>query len=113
MLGVAFDLDGTLLDSVDAHVDSWIKAFQEHGLEEISRDEMYRLIGLPGEVIVKKIGGVKAFKKYRSIRKTKDSLFMKMIDRGDVSIYSDVEDTLMGLKDGRLYPCGYRVLPPL
>jgi len=101
VLGVAFDLDGTLLDSVDAHVESWIKAFQEHGLEEISRDEMYRLIGLPGEVIVKKIGGVKALKKYQSIRKTKDSLFMKMVDRGDVTIYPDVEDTLMKLKDKR------------
>jgi len=101
VLGVAFDLDGTLLDSVDAHVESWIKAFQEHGLEEISRDEMYRLIGLPGEVIVKKIGGVKALKKYQSIRKTKDSLFMKMVDRGDVMIYPDVEDTLMKLKDKR------------
>lgn len=29
--GAIFDIDGTLIDSVDAHAESWSKAFAEHG----------------------------------------------------------------------------------
>ena len=104
VLGIAFDLDGTLLDSVDAHVESWIKAFEENGIKGISKGELYKLIGLPGQVIVEKVGGVEAMKKYRSIRELKDEVFIDMLDRGVVKVYADVEDTLMILRDK-----GYRL----
>ena len=45
VVGIVFDLDGTLLDSVDVHVESWIEAFEGHGVRKVSRDELYRMIG--------------------------------------------------------------------
>lgn len=99
ILGIVFDLDGTLLNSVDAHVESWLKAFIEHGYTNISREQLYGLIGLPGESIVEIIGGEEALKKYNSIRRVKDKLFMELFKEGYVELYLDVEDTLAILSD--------------
>ena len=99
IMGIVFDLDGTLLNSVDAHVYSWIRAFKEHGITQYTKDELYNLIGLPGQTIVEIIGGKKALEKYKSIRKKKDEAFKKFFKEGLVPLYPDVEDTLMILKD--------------
>jgi HAD superfamily hydrolase (TIGR01509 family) len=108
---IVFDLDGTLLDSVDAHVESWIKAFEKHGIKGISKDELYKLIGLPGQVIVERIGGVYAIENYRSISEIKDAMFIKLINRGIVKIYPDAEDTLIELRD-RGYKLGLSTSTP-
>lgn len=44
---VLFDLDGTLIDSVDLIVDSYRHVFATHGLPEHSRDEILVGIGTP------------------------------------------------------------------
>jgi len=44
---VLFDLDGTLIDSVDLIVDSYQHTFRTHGLRAHSRDEIVAGIGTP------------------------------------------------------------------
>ena len=46
--GVILDIDGTLVDSNDAHARSWITALTEHGYQ-IEFDEVRRLIGMGGD----------------------------------------------------------------
>jgi pyrophosphatase PpaX len=44
---VLFDLDGTLIDSVDLIVDSYLHTFRTHGLRESSREEILAGLGRP------------------------------------------------------------------
>lgn len=44
---VLFDLDGTLIDSVDLIIDSYHHTFRQHGLTLISREELIEGIGTP------------------------------------------------------------------
>ncbi|HWB77917.1 MAG TPA: HAD-IA family hydrolase [Nannocystaceae bacterium] len=44
---VAFDLDGTLLDTTGLIVDSFVHVCETHGLQGLSRDHWERGIGLP------------------------------------------------------------------
>jgi len=54
--GCIFDLDGTLLDSVELRINAWKKAFEHEGIPADS-DKIRPLIGIPGEELVRKIGG--------------------------------------------------------
>ncbi len=49
-----FDLDGTLVDSVDAHVRAWIDALAELGVRA-SEDEVRPLMGLPAGEIARRL----------------------------------------------------------
>lgn len=42
---VIFDIDGTLIDSVDAHAESWVKTFEKFG-RKVSFDQAKKLIGM-------------------------------------------------------------------
>src|SRR5690606_9995262 len=44
---VLFDLDGTLIDSVDLIVDSYLHTFRSHGLPESSREQILAGLGRP------------------------------------------------------------------
>ncbi|MCD6084328.1 MAG: HAD family hydrolase, partial [Desulfurococcales archaeon] len=48
-----FDLDGTLINSVEAHVNTWIASFKYVGYEVKNKD-VKKLIGLSGRDIVYK-----------------------------------------------------------
>lgn len=48
---VIFDLDGTLVDSVDYHAEAWVKAFQQYGYD-FSFDKLRQQIGKGSEYIV-------------------------------------------------------------
>nr|WP_303652532.1 HAD family hydrolase [Paludisphaera mucosa] len=49
--GVLLDVDGTLVDSNDAHADAWVHAFREHGFD-ISFDAVRDRIGKGGDKMV-------------------------------------------------------------
>ena len=48
---ILFDIDGTLVDSNDFHVDAWIEAFAEHG-HDPDRDAIRAQIGKGGDMLV-------------------------------------------------------------
>ena len=57
MKAVLFDVDGTLVDSNDAHADAWVRAFAEHGVT-VDRDQVRRGIGMGGDKLMPQVSGI-------------------------------------------------------
>jgi HAD superfamily hydrolase (TIGR01509 family) len=55
--GVIFDVDGTLVDSNDAHAWSWVDVFNENG-HDATFDEVRALIGMGGDKLMPEAIGV-------------------------------------------------------
>ena len=54
---VLFDIDGTLVDSNDAHAHAWVKAFREAGIH-VGFDEVRRRIGKGGDKLMPEVSGI-------------------------------------------------------
>ena len=54
---VLFDVDGTLVDSNDAHARAWVQAFAEHGVT-IDFARTRRCIGMGGDKLMPQVSGV-------------------------------------------------------
>jgi HAD superfamily hydrolase (TIGR01509 family) len=52
--GVIFDVDGTLVDSNDAHAHAWIEAMEERG-DKVSFDKVRPLIGMGGDKVLPEV----------------------------------------------------------
>jgi len=55
--GVIFDVDGTLLDSNDAHAHAWVEALGEHG-HRVDFDRVRPLIGIGGDKLLPTVAGI-------------------------------------------------------
>ena len=55
---VLFDIDGTLVDSNDAHADAWVRAFAEHDIT-VDRDHVRRCIGMGGDKLMPEVSGIR------------------------------------------------------
>lgn len=53
------DLDGTIVNSVDAHARAWVAAFRESGYD-VSIDQVRSLLGMPGDQMLAYLLGVPA-----------------------------------------------------
>ena len=56
--GIIFDIDGTLVDSNDAHAQSWVDTFAETGYD-VPFDVVRALIGMGADKLLPKTIGVK------------------------------------------------------
>lgn len=74
---VLFDVDGTLVDSNDAHARAWVAAFAEHDLH-IEFSEVRRRIGMGGDKLMPDVSGVE-----------EDSTLGAAIARRRSSIFAD------------------------
>ena len=54
---VIFDLDGTLVDTVETRIDAWLETFEEVGLHA-TRDILVPLIGLDGRRLAREIAAL-------------------------------------------------------
>jgi HAD superfamily hydrolase (TIGR01509 family) len=54
---VLFDVDGTLVDSNDAHAEAWVKAFTEHGIT-VDSALVRRCIGMGGDKLMPAVSGM-------------------------------------------------------
>ena len=54
---VLFDVDGTLVDSNDAHATAWVRAFNEHGVK-VDPIEVRRSIGMGGDKLMPRVSGI-------------------------------------------------------
>ena len=54
---VLFDVDGTLVDSNDAHATAWVKAFNEHGVK-VDPIEVRRSIGMGGDKLMPRVSRI-------------------------------------------------------
>jgi phosphoglycolate phosphatase-like HAD superfamily hydrolase len=57
--GVLLDIDGTLVDSNDAHARSWVEALAEHGYE-VPYEKVRKLIGKGGDKLLPEVSGIRA-----------------------------------------------------
>lgn len=57
--GVLLDVDGTLVDSNDAHARAWVAALAEQGIR-VKREEVRRLIGMGGDKLLPAIADIDA-----------------------------------------------------
>jgi HAD superfamily hydrolase (TIGR01509 family) len=55
--GIILDIDGTLVDSNDAHARAWVEALAEHGVD-VSFAEVRRLIGMGGDKLLPKVAAI-------------------------------------------------------
>lgn len=55
ILGIIFDCDGTLTDSMPVHYLSWKQAFDAHGIE-FTEERFYAMGGMPSDKIVAEMG---------------------------------------------------------
>jgi len=95
-----FDLDGTLIDSVDAHVTTWVKAFKVVAGVTVDEEDIYPLIGMSGKDIVRKVLGEVSESEYVRIRWVKDRAFMKELREGRVTLFPGVNQALRMLRKG-------------
>jgi HAD superfamily hydrolase (TIGR01509 family) len=54
---VLFDVDGTLVDSNDAHADAWVKAFTKHGVT-VDWARVRRCVGMGGDKLMPEVSGL-------------------------------------------------------
>ena len=57
--GIIFDVDGTLVNSNDAHADSWVETFSEAGYD-VPFDVVRPLIGMGGDKLLPKTIGIES-----------------------------------------------------
>jgi HAD superfamily hydrolase (TIGR01509 family) len=55
--GILFDLDGTLVDTVEKRIQGWMQTFAEIGIEA-DRDHVARLIGADGKRLAREVAAV-------------------------------------------------------
>src|SRR5215213_7034884 len=55
--GILLDMDGTLIDSNDAHARAWYRAFADNG-EPVAYDEIRQRIGMGGDNLIPAILGI-------------------------------------------------------
>src|SRR5262249_30587302 len=55
--GVILDVDGTLVDSNDAHAHAWVQALAEHGLA-VRFEAVRPLIGMGGDTLLPRVAGM-------------------------------------------------------
>ncbi|HJU88244.1 MAG TPA: HAD family hydrolase [Gemmatimonadaceae bacterium] len=54
--GLIFDLDGTLVDTNDAHIESWVRAFKQNGFT-VRREQIVPLVGMGSDKLAPAILG--------------------------------------------------------
>ncbi len=87
---VIFDLDGTILDSIELRIKSWQRAFEDY---KISTDpEIIRLmIGYPGSMLIKKVNAMNPEIEFR------EEYYFKM-HINELKFFPDVDFTFNELK---------------
>ncbi|HVG20348.1 MAG TPA: HAD hydrolase-like protein, partial [Blastocatellia bacterium] len=55
--GVILDVDGTLVDSNDAHAHAWVEALAEHDIE-VEFEKVRSLVGMGGDKLLPEVSGI-------------------------------------------------------
>lgn len=75
--GVLLDVDGTLIDSNDAHAKAWVQAFEEQGIE-VPFEKVRKLIGKGGDKLLPEAVGIDVKSSMgKKISKLRGEIFQK------------------------------------
>lgn len=99
---VIFDLDGTLVDSYDAHLESFRRALLRFGLT-VKDEEIHRRFGKPAKQIIKEILPEKQHTHIDDILRYKRLEFIETSK--DIQVFDGVETVLKYLKDRGISIC--------
>lgn len=73
--GILFDVDGTLVDSNDAHVRCWLEAFAEFG-KELPREVVRHQIGKGGDLLVPDLLNAREMRRFgEKLKKHRSKLY--------------------------------------
>ncbi len=76
---VLFDMDGTLIDSNDAHVQSWAESLREHGIA-VEAERIRPLIGMGGDKLLPAVAQVRESSALgRAIARRKGEIFKVLL----------------------------------
>jgi HAD superfamily hydrolase (TIGR01509 family) len=74
-----FDIDGTLIDSNDAHARAWVQALREHGVDA-RMNVVRRLIGMGGDKLLPAVAQLEeASSKGKAITRRKKQIFSELL----------------------------------
>jgi HAD superfamily hydrolase (TIGR01549 family) len=95
---VIFDIDGTLIDSVGEHAESWVKTFKEFG-KEVSLEETKKLIGMGSDQFLNDyFSKEEVEEKKKEIDKYRSALFAKEY-MPKIKPFPKVRDLFVKLKE--------------
>jgi HAD superfamily hydrolase (TIGR01549 family) len=95
---VIFDIDGTLIDSVDAHAESWVKTFEKFG-KEVPSEEARKLIGMGSDqFLCDYFSQEEVEKKKEEIDEYRSKLFMKEY-MPEIKPFPKVRELFLKLKE--------------
>lgn len=94
--GVIFDLDGTLVDSLPAHIRAWIRAVGSLGVP-VSEEEVRPHMGRSGEDIARALLGPGGESKVEDAYRLKDRIYHDIIPR-ELEAVEGAAETLEGLR---------------
>ena len=100
-----FDCDGTLVDSLESIVRSMATAFETHGFMAPSPADVRRVVGLPLQEAIARLGGLLDESTVQAVRRTYSQYFFELRTSHAVSepLYPGVAKALDGLEsDGWL-----------
>lgn len=77
--GILFDVDGTLIDNTELHVETWYEALAPH--EEVSRERIRHQIGKGGDQLVPTVAPRLSPLEQTEVREAHRRLYLERIDR--------------------------------
>jgi beta-phosphoglucomutase family hydrolase len=92
---VIFDMDGTLVDTMEAHYHAWQKFLPTKGLNEFTKEIYLTFIGIQTKEIIQMLN-----KKYNLTMDPEKDRFVKekLVDVNEISLYTGVKEMLQRLK---------------
>lgn len=97
---VLLDIDGTLLDSNDAHARTWVQAMRQHGVE-VELEAVRASVGMGGDLLLARLAGLDHEKGLgKKIAGEHKRLFLAELPR--LRPFPGVRDLLLRMKGGGL-----------